>query len=245
MLIEKLNAKTIQNLDQLYENDAVIEINEHTSFVGISEIGRFWRTLIFGLEGDVFYRDVKIEFGQGGAVNLSLNLGVEGTGAAHVDMNQTWYLESGYWRMRLCKIQVPRPISGPADSFMNFLETFSASFEYWLSGQDVSEENWSKIEQAFAVDSGVMLIDGQKFAGFEFPNSIFPQAGSSPGLSIEISQPEMLIINDELCVVSFVDSRRINHQASYHDVRNTLAVVRQSSLGWKWRHLQQTSIDPE
>lgn len=245
MLIDKLNAKKIQNLDQLYEADAAIEINEHTSFVGINEIDRFWRTLIFGLEGDVFYRDVKMEFGQGGAVNLFLKLGVEGTGAAHVDMDQTWYLESGRWRMRLCKMRVPQTVSGPVDSFMNFLETFSASFEYWLSGQDASEENWSKIEKAFAVDSGVMLIDGQTFAGFEFPNSIYPLAGSWPGLSIEISQAEMLIISDELCVVSFVDSRRLDHQASYHDIRKTLAVVRQSHVGWKWRHLQQTSIDPE
>ena len=242
LLIEKINARETQDLQSLYLDEAVMDITGLSKFVGIEQIQGFWSALVFGLKSEIAYRDVKMEQLSDGAASLSANLTASGHKFIGVVMNQSWVCDGDSWRMNECQFQVR---SGPADSFLEFLQIFSTSMQNWLTGQDVTEENWSRISVACADDLGVVLPDGRQISGAELLKLIRGLVASEPCLVMEVSQLEMLTISESLCVVSYTESRRVGGDEGSCDVRSTLAFVRYSSDGWAWRHVQQTHIAAE
>ena len=245
LLIEKINAKETQDLLSLYLDDAVMEVTGFSKFVGIEQIQGFWSALVFGLKSEIAYRDVKMEQLSDGAASLSANLTASGHKFIGVVMNQSWVFDGDSWRMNECQFQLRLGSGGPAESFLEFLQIFSASLQNWLTGQDVTQENWSRISAACADELGVVLPDGRQISGAELLKLIRDLVASETGLVIEVSQLEMLTMSESLCVVSYTESRRVSGDEGSCDVRSTLAFVRYSSDGWVWRHVQQTHLEAE
>jgi len=243
LLIEKINAKETEDLQLLYQDDAVMEIIGLSKFVGIEQIQLFWSALVFDLKSEIAYRDVNMEFLSDDAMSLSANLTASGHSFIGVAMNESWVRNKGSWRISGCRLQVRSASVAAIDSFLVFVQIFSTSLQNWLNGQDVTEDNWSRIADACANELGVVLPDGRKISGVELLALIRDLVASEPSLVMEVSQLEMLTMSESLCVVTYVESRRLSGEVGTEDVRSTLAFARHSSAGWAWRHVQQTSTE--
>ena len=244
-LIEKINAKETQDLRSLYLDDAVMEVKGFSKFVGIEQIQCFWNALISGLKSEIAYRDIKMELQSDGTTSLSANLTASGHSFIGVAMDQSWVLQDDRWCMSECHLQVRSGVGGSTDSFIEFVQNFTASLQNWVSGQNVSEENWSRIAASCADELGVVLPNGRKISGAKLLELIRAVVASEPDLVMEVSQIEMLTMSESLCVVSYTESRRVRGDENSADVRSTLAFVRCSSDGWTWRHVQQTHTEVE
>jgi hypothetical protein len=184
-----------------------------------------------------------MEFLSDDAMSLSANLTASGHSFIGVAMNESWVRNKGSWRISECQLQVRSASVAAIDSFLVFVQIFSTSLQNWLNGQDVTEDNWSRIADACADELGVVLPDGRKISGVELLALIRDLVASEPSLVMEVSQLEMLTMSESLCVVTYVESRRLSGEVGTEDVRSTLAFARHSSAGWAWRHVQQTSTE--
>jgi ketosteroid isomerase-like protein len=244
LMVEKLNAKEVHNLSQFYESDSVIEAGEHVKFVGINEIERFWGALVVSFESAVRLVDVKLEEKEGGQVEVLAKLATVGQRSARVEISQSWAVTDAGWRMRGSKINAHAMFNGPEDVLMRFLKDFSVAMQAWLSGEDVSEENWIKIKQSFVAESQIILADGRNFSGARFVDLVAGMRGTMCKLFVDLSRVEILLMTDDIYVVSYLESRWAD-VPNLSDSRNTLAVVRNSADGWIWCQVQQTTIDPD
>ena len=220
-----------------------MEIIGFSKFVGIEQIQLFWSALVFDLKSEIAYRDVNMEFLSDDAMSLSANLTASGHSFIGVAMNESWVRNKGSWRISGCRLQVRSASVAAIESFLVFVQIFSTSLHHWLNGQDVTEDNWSRIADACANELGVVLPDGRKISGVELLALIRDLVASEPSLVMEVSQLEMLTMSESLCVVTYVESRRLSGEVGTEDVRSTLAFARHSSAGWAWRHVQQTSTE--
>jgi hypothetical protein len=243
LLIEKINAKETEDLQLLYQDDAVMEIIGLSKFVGIEQIQLFWSALVFDLKSEIAYRDVSMEILSDDAMSMSAILTASAYRFIGFAMNESWVRNKGSWRISGCQLQVRSASVAAIDSFLVFVQIFSTSLQNWLNGQDVTEDNWSRIADACADELGVVLPDGRKISGVELLALIRDLVASEPSLVMEVSQLEMLTMSESLCVVTYVESRRLSGEVGTEDVRSTLAFARHSSAGWAWRHVQQTSTE--
>lgn len=240
LLLDRLNAKEVRDLSQFYDSDSVIDVTGHGKFDGISEIERFFAALAIGLEGTVYQQSVTLEQEGEDGVQLLSKVAVTGQNSARVELVQSWVETYSGWRIKSAKMKAQSAYIGREDSFMSFLEEFSKRMQDWLSGADLSEENWSGIENAFVVESQIILTNGQSLSGPKFVSLISSLRGSQAQLSIEISRLEMVLITESLCVVSYKESRK-GYEPHLTDVGFTTAVVNKTSQGWIWYHVQQTT----
>ena len=74
LFIERVNAKQIQDLLLAYADDAAIEVNGFSQFVGIEQIEGFWKVLVVELKQDLVVRDVEIQGLDENTVSLSARL---------------------------------------------------------------------------------------------------------------------------------------------------------------------------
>jgi hypothetical protein len=241
----KKNSKETEDLQLLYLDDSVMEIIGFSKFVGIEQIQLFWSALVFDLKSEIAYRDVSMEILSDDAMSMSAILTASAYRFIGVAMNESWVRNKGSWRISGCQLQVRSASVAAIDSFLVFVQIFSTSMQNWLTGQDVTEDNWSKIADACADELGVVLPDGRTISGVELLALIRDLVASESSLVMEVSQLEMLTMSESLCVVSYTESRRVRGDENSADVRSTLAFVRCSSDGWTWRHVQQTHTEVE
>ena len=239
-LIEKINARDMRNLRLLYKEDAVVEIKGFSQFVGVEQIQRFWTALVSSLNSHIAYRDVKIDCLDDDVVSLTATLTADGHRFIAVELNQLWVNSHGRWLISKSDMLLQAGVLNASDSFLDFIQTFSVSLQNWLNGQDVSEENWLRLTNAYSDEMGIVLVDGQKFSGVEIRERVKKLSACDPDLVLEVSQIEVLTMSDSLCVVSFLESRRVKDESSFSDFRSTLAFAKKSPEGWSWRHVQQT-----
>ena len=175
------------------------------------------------LNSHIAYRDVKIDCLDDDVVSLTATLTADGHRFIAVELNQLWVNSHGRWLISKSDMQLQAGVLNASDSFLDFIQTFSVSLQNWLNGQDVSEENWLRLTNAYSDEMGIVLVDGQKFSGVEIRERVKKLSACDPDLVLEVSQIEVLTMSDSLCVVSFLESRRAKDESSFSDFRSTLA----------------------
>jgi ketosteroid isomerase-like protein len=245
LFIERINAKQIQDLSLGYTDDATIEVNGFSQFVGIEQIEGFWKVLFAELNQDLVVRDVEIHGIDENTVSLSARLSVGKGDVEGFSMRQIWVEGAKGWQVVSSKVTVEPELAEASDSFLEFIRNFSKNLQDRLTGRDITEANWSRLSSPWGDDMEIVLPDGTKYTGAEFRDHVYNLSSKFPDLEIDMSQVEVVSMSENLCVVYFVEYRRMTHEPSCNDVRSNLAFLKKSSQGWMWRHVQQTNMGPE
>ena len=244
LFIERVNAKQIQDLLLAYADDAAIEVNGFSQFVGIEQIEGFWKVLVVELKQDLVVRDVEIQGIDENTVSLSARLSAGKGDVKGFSMRQVWLEGAKGWQIVSSKVAVEPELAEASDAFLEFIQNFSKNLQDRLTGRDVTEANWSRLSSPWGDDMEIVLPDGTKYTGAEFRDHVYNLSSKFPDLEIDMSQVEVVSMSENLCVVYFVEYRRMTDEPSYNDVRSNLAFLKKSPQGWMWRHVQQTSMGP-
>jgi ketosteroid isomerase-like protein len=124
LFIERINAKQIQDLSLGYTDDATIEVNGFSQFVGIEQIEGFWKVLFAELNQDLVVRDVEIHGIDENAVSLSARLSAGKGDVEGFSMRQIWVEGAKGWQVVSSKVTVEPELAEASDSFFGVYTKF-------------------------------------------------------------------------------------------------------------------------